>query len=149
VASLAFVLALACTSVGSPDPCVASPARATFGDGRASLQVDLAESDAARARGLMGVTDLPRDHGMAFLWGAPTDGTFWMKDTLIPLSIAFADDTGRIITIHEMTPCTGDPCDTYAASGPYLMALEANAGWFDRNDVQVGDRVHLTTHACA
>ena len=140
LAPLAFVLALACTSVGSQEPCVAPPARATFGEGHASLNVDLARDDEARARGLMGVTDLPDDHGMAFLWETPTDGTFWMKDTLIPLSIAFVDDGYRIITIREMTPCTGDTCDTYAASGPYVMAVEANARWFDTHLVHVGDQ---------
>ena len=118
-------------------------------DGGAALHVDVVSDDASRARGLMGVTDLGANSGMAFVWGAPTDGSFWMKDTLIPLSIAFVDEHGRVITIDEMTPCTGDPCDTYEPSGPYVMAVEANAGWFADNGIGLGDRADLHQAACA
>ena len=97
----------------------------------------------------MGVTTLGADDGMAFVWGEPTAGSFWMKDTLIPLSIAFVDENGRIVTILEMTPCAAEPCDTYEASAPYTMAIEANAGWFDALSIELGDTAEFTRSYCA
>ena len=114
----------------------------------ATLHVDVAQDDVTRARGLMGVTELSANRGMAFVWGAPTDGSFWMKDTLIPLSIAFVDEGGRIVTILEMTPCAAEPCDTYEASAPYVMAVEANAGWYDGHGIVVGDPAELQEARC-
>jgi uncharacterized membrane protein (UPF0127 family) len=113
------------------------------------MQLEIADTDAERAKGLMGVTRLPENHGMAFLWDAPTDGAFWMKDTLIPLSIAFVGQDGKVVTIQEMTPCAADPCPTYTATGPYVTAIEANAGWFDTHHVEVGDEVGLTPQFCS
>lgn len=96
----------------------------------------------------MGVTTLGADDGMAFRWDSSTTGSFWMKDTLIPLSIAFVDEGGRVISIQEMTPCTADPCDTYEASGPYVMAIEANTGWFDDHAIVVGDPAVFQMTGC-
>jgi uncharacterized membrane protein (UPF0127 family) len=113
--------------------------------GQATLNVTIADTDALRERGLMGRKDLAPDSGMVFLWGGePTTSTFWMKDTLIPLSIAFWDARGRIVAIREMTPCTTDPCPTYGAPVSYVGAAEANAGWFQKQGVQVGGRTELT-----
>jgi uncharacterized protein len=110
--------------------------------------VDIADTDAAREHGLMGVTDLPEDQGMAFVWDAPTDASFWMKDTLIPLSVAFVDERRRVIAVREMTPCAADPCPTYDAGAPYTTAVEANAGWFEDHGVEPGDRMRLREGAC-
>ena len=149
LAPVALILAIACstTAGGQPATCSPLPPTVTFGK-NATLQVDVVSDDATRAQGLMGVTHLPANQGMAFVWGAPTDASFWMKDTLIPLSIAFVDEDGRVITIDEMTPCTADPCDTYEPSGPYVLAVEANAGWFADNGIEVGDRADLHQEAC-
>lgn len=152
LAPIALLLAIACSTqatVSGSSDCTPPPPPPTVAfDNGATLHVDVARDDAARARGLMGVTDLPANDGMAFVWGAPTDASFWMKDTLIPLSIAFVDENGHIITTHEMTPCTADPCDTYEASGRYVMAIEANAGWFDTHGIEVGDQAFLREPAC-
>jgi uncharacterized membrane protein (UPF0127 family) len=107
------------------------------------LAVRVADTDAERATGLMGVTSLPADQGMAFAFDAPTQARFWMKDTLIPLSIAFIDERGRVVTIDDMEPCHADPCPTYAATSGYTLAVEANRGWFSRAGVVVGDRASL------
>ena len=148
LAPVALIVAIACsTTAGGPPTCNPPPPTVTFDQG-ATLHVDVASDDAARARGLMGVTDLAANRGMAFVWGAPTDASFWMKDTLIPLSIAFVDENGRVITIDEMTPCAADPCDTYEPSGPYVLAVEASAGWFADNGIEVGDRADLHQEAC-
>jgi uncharacterized protein len=115
--------------------------------GEAALDVWVADTDAERQRGLMGVNDLGADQGMAFVFDEPTDTTFWMKDTPLPLSIAFVDETGTIVGVREMAPCHADPCPTYAARSSFVMAIEANAGYFDREQIGVGDRARLAETA--
>jgi uncharacterized membrane protein (UPF0127 family) len=105
----------------------------------AVLHVRVANTDPERMQGLMGVTSLPADQGMAFVFDQPTTVEFWMKDTLVPLSIAFVDANGAIVTISEMAPCTAEPCATYPAAAPYVLAIEANAHWFADHGVVVGD----------
>jgi uncharacterized membrane protein (UPF0127 family) len=107
------------------------------------LRVFIADGDAERAKGLMGVRQLPPNQGMAFLFDGPSIESFWMKDTLIPLSVAFVDAKGGIVTIREMEPCRSDPCPTYDSAAPYVMAIEANRGWFGDNGVRVGDVASL------
>jgi uncharacterized membrane protein (UPF0127 family) len=148
LAPLALVLAIACTTSSSVTPETCPPAGSVSFSGQRTLTVQLAEDDATRARGLMGVTTLGADHGMAFVWDEPTTGSFWMKDTLIPLSIAFVDADGQIVTIREMTPCQTDPCPTNDADAPYTMAIEANAGWFDAHGIGVGELARLERTAC-
>jgi uncharacterized membrane protein (UPF0127 family) len=141
-----LALALAVATVAAcggardcPDP--AAPGHIRFAGGDV-LTVRVADEPDERAQGLMGVTDLPTDQGMAFLYGSQTDATFWMKDTVIPLSIAFVDDHDRIMAIREMSPCaSGDACPTYAAGEPYTLAIEAGSGWFADHGIEVGDRV--------
>jgi hypothetical protein len=102
-----------------------------------NLQV--ARTSESQARGLMGQTSLPQDGGMAFLFDEETRAAFWMKDTLIPLSILFWQGDGRIIDILDMRPCRADPCPVYRASAPYVGAIEMNRGAFERLGVEVGD----------
>ena len=153
---LLLVFAVACSNAeGTPNAaaCASLPWEAWFGKSATQrtsvLQVEIADTDDERARGLMGVTSLPENHGMAFVWDAPTDGSFWMKDTLIALSIAFVDAEGRVVTLRDMAPCEADPCMTYSATAPYVTAIEANAGWFDAHHVEVGDEVGLSQQACS
>ncbi len=62
-----------------------------------------------------------------------------MKDTLIPLSIAFVGQDGRIVTLANMAPCRTDPCPTYSSREPYTLAVEANQGWFRDHGIHEGD----------
>jgi len=118
-------------------------ARVRFSGTDASLTVRIADSADEQRQGLMGVETLHPNHGMAFVYDEPTAGSFWMKDTLIPLSIAFVDGE-RIVAIEEMTPCAADPCPTWDAGGSrYTLAIEANAGWFSSHGIAVGDRARL------
>ena len=122
-------------------------AGATFeSDGTTYRTGFLAVADSAeeRRQGLMGVDDLAGNDGMVFVFDGEQDGSFWMKDTLIPLSIAFWGDDGRLLDILEMEPCTADPCPTYSARAPYTHALEMNAHWFEDRGIEIGDRVELT-----
>jgi uncharacterized membrane protein (UPF0127 family) len=116
----------------------------TTASGSVELHVQIAETAEARRRGLMGVRNLDPDAGMAFLLDRPTEGSFWMKDTLIPLAIAFWGPDGLILDIQEMTPCRTDPCPLYSPDAPFVGAVEANRGFFAANGVLPGDRVQLT-----
>jgi uncharacterized membrane protein (UPF0127 family) len=115
--------------------------------GPVHVEVQEADSPATRERGLMGRTSMGANQGMIFLFDDVSDGPvtseFWMKDTLIPLSVAFWDQQGRIVGIRDMAPCTKDPCPTYASPKPYTGALEMNMGFFDEHGVTIGDRIEL------
>jgi uncharacterized membrane protein (UPF0127 family) len=146
-ATLLFVLttlAMGCARSASSDPD-RPPSELTIGT--STLQVEVAATPEARARGLMGRTELPADQGMAFVFGQPTTGRFWMKDTLIPLSIAFWDERDRVVAILDMQPCRADPCPTYGPERPYVGAVEVNLGYFEDHGIEVGDHVELTQQA--
>ena len=109
----------------------------------AVLAVEIAETDVTRPIGLMGRTSLAPDAGMAFLSPDPSTAGFWMKDTLIPLSIAFWNTQGRILEILDMQPCATDSCPLYTPREPYVGAVEVNQGYFEANGIGVGDTVGL------
>jgi uncharacterized protein len=113
-------------------------------DGEVEVPVEVADSPEEREVGLMNRESLPADAGMIFLFDEDTASAFWMKDTLIPLSIAFADAEGTIVSILDMEPCEADPCTLYDPGVTYRSALEVNQGAFDDWGVQVGDRLTLT-----
>ena len=96
--------------------------------GGRELTVALAETPDQRSQGLMGVSDLGDLDGMLFVFQSESDGGFWMKDTLIPLDIAFFDGSGALVRLLTMEPCAADPCPTYRPGGSYLYAVEAAAG---------------------
>ena len=123
------------------------PSTVAFDGSDAVLYVDVADTAQEQQKGLMGVATLPADEGMAFVFEKPVDSTFWMKDTLIPLSIAFVDDSGRMIGVRDLEPCEADPCPTYGANQPFVLAIEANLGWFDRAGIEVGDHAELSVSA--
>jgi uncharacterized membrane protein (UPF0127 family) len=108
---------------------------------RVSVRVEIADNDARRERGLMFRRRLTPNSGMAFAWRQDVDGAFWMKNTLIPLSIAFYDARGRIVRLIDMAPCRADPCPVYDPRTAYRGALEVNRGAFRRWNVKVGDRI--------
>jgi uncharacterized protein len=97
----------------------------------------------SRSRGLMDRDSLREDAGMVFRFPGQRQGGFWMKNTKIPLSIAYFDGDGRIVAIMDMEPCTADPCPTYDPGVPYSGALEVNQGFFERHGIAEGDTVRL------
>jgi len=114
-------------------------------EGDATLSVEIADTLDERTKGLMDRGSLAPDAGMVFLWREPTDTTFGMQDTFIPLSIAFWDEDDRIVGILDMQPCEAALCPSYASPVPSAGAVEVNQGWFAEHGVEVGDRVELTT----
>jgi uncharacterized protein len=142
-ARLAVVALTVSACSGSAAPLPTGTAILSTADGAVSVRVEIAEKPDARATGLMGRTALASDAGMAFLFDEPTRGPFWMKDTLIPLSIAFWDEEGRIVAVLDMSPCSADPCPRYQPGSEYVGALEVNVGFFRDHGVAVGDLVRL------
>jgi uncharacterized protein len=121
------------------------PPRAVIqtGDGEVVVHVEVANTPAERARGLMGRTELAKDAGMVFVFPRDSTSAFWMKDTLIPLSIAFYDDSGHIVRILDMEPCRQDPCPVYDPHTTYRGALEVTMGAYRRWGVEVGDTLRV------
>jgi hypothetical protein len=101
--------------------------------------------EAHRNRGLMGVTDLHGYSGMAFVYPEDSLSAFYMKDTLIPLSIAWIDQAGSIVSTADMVPCgKQDPCPTYPPAGPYRVAIEVPLGGLPALGITEGAQVTLT-----
>jgi len=115
--------------------------KAGTGATRVVLTVELARTPAERAQGLMNRRSLAAKAGMVFLYPEAHRGGYWMKDTLIPIDIAFSDARGKILRTFTMQPCRRDPCRIYDPNVAYGSALEVNAGSFRRWRVRVGDRV--------
>jgi uncharacterized membrane protein (UPF0127 family) len=89
----------------------------------------LAETEAQRQRGLMEVTDLQGFAGMLFVWDTDAQSSFYMRNTPMPLSIAWVDSTGQLVSTEDMAPCEDvDDCPLYSALGPYRFALEVPQG---------------------
>lgn len=102
----------------------------------ATVIVQLADTAAERATGLMDRDCLPEDSGMLFAFPEDTSTPFYMKDTLIPLTIAFIQADGTIVHIEDMQPNT---TDNHVSPEPYRYAIEVSQGWFAANGVAVGD----------
>ena len=109
----------------------------------ARFAVEVADSGDERAHGLMGRSSLPEDAGMLFVYDVPSSGGYWMKDTLIPLSVAFMDGGGRILRILDMEPCHTDPCPVYDPGVTYESALEVNRGALARAGIREGDVLRI------
>jgi uncharacterized membrane protein (UPF0127 family) len=140
--SILLIALVACSSDAATQPASMRVGTVAFAK-HGRLQVRIAETEQERQTGLMHVMALAEDDGMAFVFPGPVTETFWMKDTLIPLSVAFVDADDRVVSITDMQPCTDDPCPTYAAARPYTLAVEANLGWFSDHDVTAGDPARL------
>ncbi len=115
-------------------------------DDEHDVLVKVASDAQQRQQGLMDVEDLPDGVGMLFLFDEPSTGGFWMKNTLVPLDIAYILD-GEVVSIAQMDPCTEDPCPTYDPDGEYDAALEVNQGALADLGVDVGSTVTWTDPA--
>lgn len=109
--------------------------------------VEVADSDAKRIQGLMYRTKLEPDSGMLFVYTHSEQLSFWMKNTHIPLSIAFITSDGNITDILDMDVYDGRPdyqLASYRSSRPVQFALEMQRGWFEQKQIHVGDRVQFS-----
>jgi uncharacterized membrane protein (UPF0127 family) len=99
------------------------------------VQAEVAARDAERQQGLMFREKMGPNEGMVFLFDAPATICMWMKNTYLPLSVAFIDESGKIVNIEDMKPHT---TDSHCATKPVRYALEMNQGWFRQKNIKPG-----------
>lgn len=105
----------------------------------ATVWLEVADEDGERERGLMFRESMPDTHGMIFVFPSAEERYFWMKNTYLPLDIAYINAGGTITDIHQMTPY--DTSQTYDSSVPVPYAIELNQGWFEQRGIGVGAQV--------
>jgi uncharacterized membrane protein (UPF0127 family) len=105
-------------------------------DDPVTMFVEIADTPDKQEYGLMNRTSMPDDRGMIFMFSREVDIPFWMKDTLIDLSIAFIDSSGVIVDMQEMQAMT---LNNHVPAKPYQYAIEANAAWYSRHGIAAGD----------
>jgi uncharacterized membrane protein (UPF0127 family) len=180
-AALAIPLLLgACSSSDSSDSGNAAAAQSNdsglpvlnftnSGGTKVPLVVEVANDAGEMSCGLMHRTELPDDQGMIFVYEQDADGGFWMRNTLLPLSIAYTAADGRIVDILDMAPVPapgntpfrlpngsivpvgdgqqappGAVWATYPPRQSYRYAIEVNQGWFARHNIAIGDHVDVS-----
>lgn len=108
------------------------------------ITIEIADDPAAMQRGLMFRETMPENHGMLFIWPDEQPRAMWMRDTPLPLSVAFIDGQGKILNIADMTPFSED---IHASRGAARFALEMHQGWFERHGIASGDRIDFLSPA--
>ena len=134
LAALALASTPACAAANGPRVVLESGGKTLV------VQVEVADSPEKRERGLMFRKELADGRGMVFLFDEEGEHSFWMKDTLIPLDLIFADSAGRVVGIvAQARPLTLEP----RTGGPGRMVLEVPGGWAAKNGVRIGDRMRF------
>ncbi len=108
--------------------------------GGVEVTAEIADNTELRGQGLMDRDSLAENHGMLFVYGTAEVRSFWMRNTKIPLDIAFIDANGVIVNIEQMEPQSDQ---NYFSQGPMMYALEMDQGWFEANEVGPGDRLEF------
>jgi len=145
VAVLFITLGFSARAQTGPDDDVGPLAKVTLHIGNASLNTAIAATPAQDQRGLMYVAKLPDNDGMLFILPVG-HAEFWMKNTLIPLSVAFLDKSGVILEIHDMQPADPTLPDnelprTRSDSDQVAYAIETNLHWYALNGIKPGDKI--------
>jgi uncharacterized membrane protein (UPF0127 family) len=102
------------------------------------IKAEVAANDPERQQGLMHREKMANNAGMVFVFDGPATQCMWMKNTLLPLSVAFIDANGRILNIEDMKPQT---LDSHCSKGPVVYALEMNLGWFKQKNIKPGSTI--------
>jgi uncharacterized protein len=132
---LAFAL-VACAALAQ-EPQMDLP-RVKLAAGMHRIDAQVASTPDQRMTGLMHRKEMPQHEGMLFVFEFPSQQCFWMKNTLLPLSIAFVADDGTIVNIDEMAPQT---LASHCSLKPVRYVLEMNKGWFARKGIKAGQRL--------
>ncbi|QJR14003.1 DUF192 domain-containing protein [Usitatibacter palustris] len=106
--------------------------------GTHALKVEVVDTDETRSKGLMFRKTMPANDGMLFVFEDVGYHSMWMKNTYLPLSVAFIDGEGKILNILDMEPLMEI---TYTAAGPARYAIETNKGWFAGKKIEAGAKV--------
>lgn len=134
---LVRLLTCLCIAFGSAAHSSELPLRSLV-IGNHKVTVEVAITPEQRSTGLMHRFSLRPDHGMLFVFERSEPLSFWMKNTFIPLSIAFIDEEGRILNIEDMVPQSET---THWSKGPARYALEMRKGWFAERGILAGNQV--------
>ena len=102
------------------------------------IKAEVAATDPQRSQGLMFREQMGANEGMVFLFPEPTDSCMWMKNTPLPLSVAFIDANSTIVNIADMKPHS---TDSHCATSKVRYALEMNVGWFAKRGIKAGSRI--------
>ena len=119
-------------------PVAAQMPRIELTAGFYRIEVEVAANDSNRMQGLMHRHSMPTNQGMLFVFAQPERHCMWMRNTFLPLSVAFLDAEGRILNIEDMEPQTED---NHCAAAPARFALEMNKGWFAGKGIKPGQRI--------
>lgn len=111
--------------------------------GDTKVSVEVPETPAEMARGLMHREYLAEDSGMLFVFDKEKKHSFWMKNTLIPLDMIFINSENTIADILAAEPCKEDPCKSYIPKAEAKYVLEVNAGYAEKHNIQIGDEIKL------
>lgn len=133
-----LILAASACTQAAPEPQSGLP-KVSLSLGTNSLSAQVAADEATRERGLMSRTRLAPDEAMVFVFPQPRPVAFWMKDTPVPLSIAYVGTSGRIFEIHDLKPMNETPVPS--ASDAVVYAIEVPRGWFANHGVVAGSIV--------
>ncbi len=128
-----FVLLVGCALAQAEVPLIELSA------GMHRIEAEVAADQAQRMLGLMNRKTMPAQRGMLFVFPQSNAHCMWMRNTLLPLSVAFIDDEGRIINIEDMRPQTED---NHCARVPARYALEMNLGWFAQRGIKPGSKIN-------
>lgn len=112
---------------------------ASLGD--KAIRLEVANNPSSRAIGLMHRTEMSEDQGMLFVFPKTELLSFWMKNTLIPLSLGYFDGELRLLETHDMKP--NQTSEVYNSQKPAKYALEVNVGWFKKNKIELGSYLIL------
>lgn len=135
----AALLTLGCiASASAQTPAVRKFPTTQLNIGIHLIKAEVAQTEAEREQGLMFREKMADNEGMLFLFGAPAGVCMWMKNTLIPLAVAFMDEKGVIINIEEMKEQT---LDSHCAKRGAVYALEMNKGWFKQKNIKPGTKI--------
>ena len=110
----------------------------TLKAGKHLIRAEVASTEAQREQGLMFRRELPKNNGMLFVFDRPARSCMWMKNTSLPLSVAFIDANGTILNIEKMEPFT---LDSHCSKGWIRYALEMNKNWFAKNGIKAGSKI--------
>ena len=133
----ALVLAAAAVPVCAQEPQTNLP-RVTLSAGMHQIDAQVAQTIEQRTTGLMHRKEMPQHEGMLFVFERPTIQCFWMKDTLLPLSVAFVADDGTVVNLADMKPLA---LDSHCSDKPVRFVLEMNQGWFAKKGIKPGTKL--------
>jgi uncharacterized membrane protein (UPF0127 family) len=135
---LVLAMSLLLTSAFAQDAPQRLQNRATLGAGMYNMQVEVALTPQEHAIGLMHRNSMGANEGMLFVFDRPGVQCFWMKNTLIPLAVAFVADDGEVVNIDEMKPRS---LDSHCSTKPVRYVLEMNTGWFQKKGIKAGQKL--------